>query len=114
MRDVELDERVTALEENDGGGDPTNGKHYLFILMTPVLYNSLFGYSLVKKLLKMTHFHHKDKSLFTFLFYFIILQSSWFYVLVTIAFHTVLTSVPTISYGSTVLFDKVLLNQGEG
>ena len=26
MTDVELDERVTALEENGGGGDPANGK----------------------------------------------------------------------------------------
>ena len=25
MTDVELDERVTALAENDGGGDPQNG-----------------------------------------------------------------------------------------
>ena len=26
MTDVELDERVTALEENDGGGSTQNGK----------------------------------------------------------------------------------------
>ena len=32
----------------------------------------------------------------------------------TIAFHTVLTTNPTIPYGSAVLFDEVLLNEGEG
>ena len=61
MTDVELDERVTALEENGGGGNRTNAKLYLFICMSPLLYNSLFGYGLVKKLLKLLYFHHKDK-----------------------------------------------------
>ena len=28
MTDVELDERVTALEENDGGGNSQNGKNF--------------------------------------------------------------------------------------
>ena len=32
----------------------------------------------------------------------------------TYAFHTALTSTPTISEGSAVLFDEVLLNEGEG
>ena len=30
MTDVELDERVTALEENGGGGNPQNGKCCLY------------------------------------------------------------------------------------
>ena len=29
MTDVELDERVTALEENGGGGNAVNGKNIL-------------------------------------------------------------------------------------
>ena len=32
----------------------------------------------------------------------------------TIAFHTVLTSYSSISEGSPVLFNEVLLNQGDG
>ena len=32
----------------------------------------------------------------------------------TIAFHTVLTSYDTIPEGSAVLFNEVLLNEGEG
>ena len=30
MTDVELDARVTALEENDGGGNSLNGKSHVF------------------------------------------------------------------------------------
>ena len=42
MIDVELDERVTALEENDGGGDPQNGKlkinlrKYIHVFMSEI------------------------------------------------------------------------------
>ena len=32
MTDVELDERVTALEENGGSGDTQNGRKKIFIL----------------------------------------------------------------------------------
>ena len=32
MTDVELDERVTALEENGGGGENQNGRNIVFYL----------------------------------------------------------------------------------
>ena len=38
MTDVELDARVTVLEENGGDGSPQNGKHGLLALITgPIL-----------------------------------------------------------------------------
>ena len=39
---------------------------------------------------------------------------SLFYTLETVAFHTVLTSNPTIPDESPVLFDEVLINEGDG
>ena len=36
MTDVELDERITVLEENDGGGNSVNGK-------TIGLFNTMYG-----------------------------------------------------------------------
>ena len=38
MTDVELDERVTALEENDGGGNFLNGKLHVFYKMMQQAY----------------------------------------------------------------------------
>ena len=43
-----------------------------------------------------------------------ILQIPVFFILATVAFHTVLIPDPTIPYGSPVLFDEVLLNKGDG
>ena len=37
-----------------------------------------------------------------------------FYILDTIAFHTVLTSYSSIPIGSAVQFNEVLLNEGDG
>ena len=87
MTDVELDERVTALEENTGGG-AQNG--------TCILENN-------------THCNHfmnlKNKDL-------VVTTPGFFSD--TIAFHVVLTSYSSIPDETPVLFNEVLLNEGDG
>ena len=110
MTDVELDARVTVLEETDGA-DPSNGKYRLLIIILRVQCFITQPTECSKRIrVSLTSF-----SLFYICFILsTILHISLFYILVTVAFHTVLTYNPTISFGSAVLFDKVLLNEGNG
>ena len=85
MTDVEFDARVTALEEN-GGTSPQNG------IQTST---SFFLSKLSTAETKTDIFNI-------------------FKILDTIAFHAVLTSYDTISTGSTLLFNRVLLNEADG
>ena len=39
MTDIELDARVTALEENSGGGDSFNGKTHVFYYLMQEAYH---------------------------------------------------------------------------
>ena len=88
MTDVELDERVTALEEN-GGGDSDNGK---VIKAERNFTRQQFQLELEGQSEILNFFYISD----------------------TIAFHLVLTSYDTISEESVVLFKEILLNEGEG
>ena len=88
MTDVELDARVMALEENGGGAK--NGK-----LNDTFLGICIFFYDM--KIIQACT------------------MECWIsYVLETIAFHSILTSYSTIPFGSAVLFNEVLLNEGDG
>ena len=42
MKDVELDERLTALEENGGGGSSQNGKGYFVLNKEILMVSSVF------------------------------------------------------------------------
>ena len=55
MTDVELDARITALEET-GGADPSNGKYCLYIIAR-VQYSitQLFRHVVVRILFKLTN-----------------------------------------------------------
>ena len=87
MTDVELDARVTALEENSGGNS-INGTllNFRWIRLS-LSWLSLFALFICNL-----------RAIFSD----------------TIAFHTVLTSYDSISIGSAVLFNEVLLNKGNG
>ena len=88
MTDVELDARVTALEEHGGGGGGNqNGKNVKFIRI---------------------HLFNDVKNIYITMF------SVATPVPATIAFHTVMTSYDTISEGSTLLFNEILVNEGDG
>ena len=55
MTDVELDARVTSLEET-GGADPSNGKYCLYIIAgVQCSITQLFGHMVVRKILKLTN-----------------------------------------------------------
>ena len=92
MTDVELDERVTALEENDGGGTG-NGK-----LNDKFMHVSLF----------------RPRSHLAMATQIFDVLTIFFYIVVTIALHTALTSYSSITVGSAVLFNQVLINEGDG
>ena len=83
MTDVELDERVTVLEEN-GGDNGLNGTKMSY-------WNTMW--------VELLHEFQNALSI---------------YILDTIAFHTVLTSLSSISTGSAVTFNEVLLNLDDG
>ena len=110
MTDVELDARVTALEET-GGADPSNGKYRLLIIILRVQC-SITQPTEYSKGIRVNFMS------FSIIYICIILNTllhvTLFYILVTVAFHSVLTDNPTISFGSAVLFDQVLLNEGNG
>ena len=95
MTDVELDERVTALEENGDGSGFVNGNSivpHLSMFIQIIHLRSIL--CLKTKFKNKIHVGH--------------------FISDTIAFHTVLTSYDTIPEPSTVLFNEVLLNEGDG
>ena len=88
MTDVELDARVTALEENGGGENTFNGK-------TTHIFND-------KRIMLCFKMEMELDLILNFL------------ISETIAFHAVLTSYSTIPIDSAVLFNEGVLNEGEG
>ena len=86
MTDVELDARVTVLEENSGVGTENGKSNHKFLDICMFISNMKIN----KKSYKI------------------------FYVLETIAFHSILTSYSSIPDESAVLFNEVLLNEGLG
>ena len=90
MTDVELDERVTALEENGGDGNEFNGQTIvLFKKCLPEPKDITFISSILE--------HCKNLSAISNQRFTIFFSD-------TIAFHTVLTNYDTISVESAVLF----------
>ena len=110
MTDVELDARVTVLEET-GGADPSNGKYRLLIIILrvqcPITQPTECSKGIRVNLMSFP-------IIYICIILNIILDISLCYIAVTIAFNTVLTYNQTISFGSAVLFDDVLTNEGHG
>ena len=114
MTDVELDERVTALEENGGGGNSGNGKTNT---------SKLSRENVNKKSIAFLYFHTlcifniETQQKVNVMFKMLILQMDNILMNLisdTIAFHTVLTPYSNIPFQSAVLFNEVLLNEGDG
>ena len=87
MTDVELDATVTALEENHGGS---------------VQKSKYISFQACFNLENKVPVRRNNLNIYKI------------YISDTIAFHTVLTSYDTITENSAVLFNEILLNEGDG
>ena len=114
MTDVELDERVTALEENNGGGNTENGNKWChsglpFLTSKSNKSQSFFCIKNMSQPIQVIRLNSK--------IYLLKCLPHWnlsLSILETIAFTAALPSYSSISYESAVEFNVVLLNEGDG